>query len=86
MKEPGAAFRIDKPGTRRSKCASNERTKALERLRRVKRTVRTRFFRARHLLRKSLSSELQSALRDTFAFDGERCDRIVRTVLARVID
>lgn len=49
-------------------------------------TVRTRFFRARHLLRKSLSSEVQSALRDTFAFDGERCDRIVRTVLARVID
>ena len=47
-------------------------------------TVRTRFFRARHLLRKSLSSEVRFALRDTFAFDGERCDRIVQAVLARV--
>jgi RNA polymerase sigma-70 factor (ECF subfamily) len=47
-------------------------------------TVRTRFFRARHLLRKSLSSEVQSALRETFAFDGERCDRIVQAVLTRI--
>jgi RNA polymerase sigma-70 factor, ECF subfamily len=49
-------------------------------------TVRTRFFRARRLLRNSLSSEVQSTLRDTFAFDGERCDRIVQAVLARVTD
>jgi RNA polymerase sigma-70 factor (ECF subfamily) len=47
-------------------------------------TVRTRFFRARQLLRKSFSSDVQSALRDAFAFDGERCDRIVRAVLARL--
>jgi RNA polymerase sigma-70 factor (ECF subfamily) len=47
-------------------------------------TVRTRFFRARHLLRKSLSSDVQCALHEAFAFDGERCDRIVRAVLARL--
>jgi RNA polymerase sigma-70 factor (ECF subfamily) len=47
-------------------------------------TVRTRFFRARHLLRKSLSSEVQSGLRETFGFDGGRCDRIVQAVLTRI--
>jgi RNA polymerase sigma-70 factor, ECF subfamily len=47
-------------------------------------TVRTRFFRARRLLQKSLSTEVSSATREAFSFDGERCDRIVRTVLARL--
>jgi RNA polymerase sigma-70 factor (ECF subfamily) len=47
-------------------------------------TVRTRFFRARHLLRKSLAFDIQLALRDAFAFDRERCDRIVQAVLARI--
>lgn len=47
-------------------------------------TVRTRFFRARRLLRKSLTSDVSGALEGAFAFDGERCDRIVSAVLARI--
>lgn len=47
-------------------------------------TVRTRFFRARGLLREGLASEIDVALGDAFAFDGARCDRIVATVLARI--
>ncbi|MEI2787865.1 MAG: sigma factor-like helix-turn-helix DNA-binding protein [Steroidobacteraceae bacterium] len=46
-------------------------------------TVRTRFFRARSLLRESLASEIDVALGDAFAFDGARCDRVVAAVLAR---
>ena len=47
-------------------------------------TVRTRFFRARRLLRKSLAADMGVALSDAFAFDGERCDRIVKVVLERL--
>lgn len=47
-------------------------------------TVRTRFFRARGLLRESLSRDADMALADAFAFDGERCDRIVAAVMARL--
>jgi RNA polymerase sigma-70 factor (ECF subfamily) len=47
-------------------------------------TVRTRFFRARALLRESLSREIDVAMGDAFAFAGERCDRIVANVLARL--
>lgn len=46
-------------------------------------TVRTRFFRARSLLRESLAQELDAGLSEAFAFDGARCDRIVAGVLAR---
>lgn len=46
-------------------------------------TVRTRFFRARSLLRESLASEIDIALGEAYAFDGARCDRIVAQVLAR---
>lgn len=46
-------------------------------------TVRTRFFRARSQLRESLAQALDSAIEDAFSFDGERCDRIVASVLAR---
>lgn len=46
-------------------------------------TVRTRFFRARALLRKELTGEVGAALRDAFAFDGARCDRMVAAVMAR---
>jgi RNA polymerase sigma-70 factor (ECF subfamily) len=49
-------------------------------------TVRTRFFRARGLLREALSRELDIALEDAFAFDGARCDRIVANVLKRLQD
>lgn len=46
-------------------------------------TVRTRFFRARSLLRERLAGEMESALVDVFSFDGTRCDRIVSAVLVR---
>ncbi len=45
-------------------------------------TVRTRFFRARGLLRESLSREIDRAFDKAFGFDGERCDRLVAGVLA----
>jgi RNA polymerase sigma-70 factor (ECF subfamily) len=47
-------------------------------------TVRTRFFRARSLLREGLSRDLDVALGDAFSFDGARCDRIVAHVLAEL--
>lgn len=47
-------------------------------------TVRTRFFRARALMRSALERELDFAIDDAFAFAGARCDRIVATVLARI--
>lgn len=46
-------------------------------------TVRTRFFRARGLLREGLSRDVDMAIGDAFSFDGQRCDRIVAAVLAR---
>ncbi|HEY0844316.1 MAG TPA: RNA polymerase sigma factor [Noviherbaspirillum sp.] len=47
-------------------------------------TVRTRFFRARSMLRESLSREFDLAIDGVFGFDGARCDRIVAGVLARL--
>jgi RNA polymerase sigma-70 factor, ECF subfamily len=47
-------------------------------------TVRTRFFRARALLREALSRDMDFALEDAFAFAGARCDRIVAKVLATI--
>ena len=47
-------------------------------------TVRTRFFRANGLLREALSREIDFAFADAFSFAGERCDRIVAGVLARL--
>lgn len=46
-------------------------------------TVRTRFFRARGILREGLASQIDVALNDAFSFDGARCDRIVAGVFAR---
>lgn len=46
-------------------------------------TVRTRFFRARSILREGLANQIDVALNDAFAFDGARCDRIVAGVLTR---
>lgn len=45
-------------------------------------TVRTRYFRARSLLREGLAREMDATLGGIFSFDGARCDRIVSTVLA----
>jgi RNA polymerase sigma-70 factor (ECF subfamily) len=49
-------------------------------------TVRTRFFRARSMLRESLAREFDHALEDAFSFDGARCDRIVDGTLRRLRD
>ena len=47
-------------------------------------TVRSRFFRARSLLRESLAKEADLACDDAFSFGGARCDRIVANVLERI--
>jgi len=47
-------------------------------------TVRTRFFRARGLLRESLARDIDTATGEAFSFDGARCDRIVGSVLDRI--
>jgi RNA polymerase sigma-70 factor (ECF subfamily) len=47
-------------------------------------TVRSRFFRARSLLREALAREIDVAFEDAFAFAGARCDRIVAGVLAKL--
>lgn len=46
-------------------------------------TVRTRFFRARGLMRESLTQAMDTSLPGAFAFDGARCDRMVAGVMAR---
>jgi RNA polymerase sigma-70 factor (ECF subfamily) len=47
-------------------------------------TVRSRFFRARGLLREALSREIDHAFDDAFGFDGARCDRVVANVLSKL--
>jgi RNA polymerase sigma-70 factor (ECF subfamily) len=47
-------------------------------------TVRSRHFRARHLLREALAGTIDSAERGMFGFAGERCDRIVAGVLRQL--
>lgn len=47
-------------------------------------TVRTRFFRARRLMRDLLSAEIGPEAQDAFSFAGHRCDRIVAKVLTRL--
>jgi RNA polymerase sigma-70 factor (ECF subfamily) len=44
-------------------------------------TVRTRYFRARGLLREALARDIDLTMEDAFGFDGARCDRIVGSVL-----
>lgn len=48
-------------------------------------TVRSRFFRARGILREGLSRDIDMALGDAFSFAGPRCDSIVEGVLAKII-
>ena len=47
-------------------------------------TVRTRLFRARSLLREALAQKIDLACEDAFSFAGERCDRVVASVLVRL--
>lgn len=47
-------------------------------------TVKTRFHRARRLLQRSLGEQVGALMPSLFEFGGERCDRVVRSVLARV--
>jgi RNA polymerase sigma-70 factor (ECF subfamily) len=47
-------------------------------------TVRSRYFRAKGLLREALAQEIDLAERDIFEFGGPHCDRIVASVLARL--
>ena len=49
-------------------------------------TVRTRAHRARALLRAALAREIDVATLDAFGFAGERCDRVVAGVFARLRD
>lgn len=47
-------------------------------------TARMRYLRARQLLRKALRRDIDMAAPDAFSFAGERCDRIVAGVHARL--
>ena len=47
-------------------------------------TVRSRFFRARSMLRELLAQDFDVAERDVFSFGGRHCDRIVAAVLERL--
>ena len=48
-------------------------------------TVRTRYFRARGLLREWMAGDIDTTRRDAFAFAGARCDRIARKVLVILV-
>ena len=47
-------------------------------------TVRTRFMRARRLLREHATRDIDAVLDTTFAFGGTHCDRTVLRVLTRI--
>lgn len=47
-------------------------------------TVRSRYFRARGLMREAIAREIDLNYEDAFCFAGTRCDRIVRSVLTRL--
>jgi RNA polymerase sigma-70 factor, ECF subfamily len=47
-------------------------------------TVKTRLHRARTRLQQALQDQLAPALKDTFPFEGARCQRLTRTVLHRL--
>ena len=49
-----------------------------------KATVRSRYARARSLLRESLTKELHDVLGEAFGFAGERCGRMVKSVTSLV--
>ncbi len=47
-------------------------------------TVRTRYFRARALLREALAHDVELCVEEAYSFAGARCDRIIAGVLARL--
>jgi RNA polymerase sigma-70 factor (ECF subfamily) len=47
-------------------------------------TVKTRLHRGRTRLQRALQDQLAPALKDTFPFEGERCQRLTRAVLRRL--
>lgn len=47
-------------------------------------TVKTRFHRAKRLLRDAIDEKAHHALYEAYPFAGQRCDRIVARVLARI--
>ena len=47
-------------------------------------TVRSRYFRAKGLLREALAQEIDLAERDLFEFGGQHCDRVVARVMAQL--
>ena len=47
-------------------------------------TVRSRFFRARGILREGLARDVDMTVGDAFSFAGQRCARMVENVLARI--
>lgn len=46
--------------------------------------VKVRLHRARELLRRSIDDQIGTSVRRVYQFDGERCNRIVRSVLERL--
>lgn len=48
-------------------------------------TVRSRFFRARGILREGLSRDIDMAIGDAFSFAGLRCDSMVEGVLGKIV-
>lgn len=48
-------------------------------------TVRTRYFRARGLLREWMAGDVDTTLDDAFSFAGARCNRIVRRVMTLLV-
>jgi RNA polymerase sigma factor (sigma-70 family) len=47
--------------------------------------VKTRFLRARAMLRDKLNERIEHRARETFAFAGERCDAVVAHVMAELV-
>jgi RNA polymerase sigma-70 factor (ECF subfamily) len=49
-------------------------------------TVRSRYFRARGMLREALAQEIDLAEADLYQFGGERCDAVIARVRAQLLD
>jgi RNA polymerase sigma-70 factor (ECF subfamily) len=46
--------------------------------------VKTRYLRARSLLRDALGAQIEAHAESVFAFAGERCDQVVRHVVVEL--